>query len=147
VFIYTSSWFTKLPDSILKIGISRSVPRGYPAGYRRIRELEPGSWFNSVTPIEYHRLFMEQLALLSPRQVFAKIDGMAREGAERSGWSSPSKDVALLCFEAPEDPDAWCHRGQVAAWLKDTLDLDVYEFGLAAGAGWSHPKLYKDFRK
>jgi hypothetical protein len=42
-----------LPPTFRKIGISRMVPRGYPAGYRRIEELAPGPWFNSVTPLEY----------------------------------------------------------------------------------------------
>ena len=37
--IYTSSWATALPPTFRKIGISRMVPRGYPAGYRRIEEL------------------------------------------------------------------------------------------------------------
>ena len=49
-------------------------------------------------------------------------------------------DAAVL--RAPTTGDNWCHRGLVAAWLKDTLALDVFEVGQEAeGAGWAHPKL------
>jgi hypothetical protein len=37
---------------------------GYPAGYRRLSELAPGPWFNSVSPLEYHKRFMAQLNAL-----------------------------------------------------------------------------------
>jgi hypothetical protein len=82
--VYTSSWFTTLPPEIQKIGISRGTPRGYPAGYRRMMELAPGPWFNSVTPAEYHRLYMAQLGALDARAVQGKIyllSGGPRRGA------------------------------------------------------------------
>jgi hypothetical protein len=60
--IYTSSWFTRLPPDMLRIGISRGTPRGQPASYRRRPELAPGSWFKSVDPAEYYRWYMAQLA-------------------------------------------------------------------------------------
>jgi hypothetical protein len=135
--IFTSSWFTTLPPTIQKIGISRGTPRGYPAGYRRMPELAPGPWFNSVTPAEYHRLYMAQLAALDAQAVLQKLHQLAG-----------NRDVALLCFEAPTKPEAWCHRGQVAGWLHDQLGLEVFEFGLEdAGAGWRHPKLHTLLRR
>jgi hypothetical protein len=171
--IYTSSWSTKLPAEIQKIGISRGTPRRYPAGYRRMPELAPGPWFNSVTPAEYHRRFMAQLGALDARAVLQKLHDL---GAGR--------DMALLCYEAPHDPKAWCHRGQVSGWLKDELDLDVFEFSTTwpvilcrlsaeipklttgrgkpssiftsafasfglerAGCGWRHPKLLPQFQR
>jgi hypothetical protein len=134
--IYTSSWFTKLPPEMQKIGISRGSPRGYPAGYRRMPELAPGSWFNSVKLAEYHRRFMAQLDALDAQIVLQKLHQLAGD-----------RDVALLCFEAPNKPADWCHRGQVAGWLHDQLGLEVFEFGLeTAGCGWQHPKLHPDFR-
>ena len=102
---------TSAPD------LSRSVPRGQSPGYRRLKELEPGVWFNSVTPVEYHKRFMAQLARLDARTILAKIELFAA-----------GHDVALLCFEDPLDPNQWCHRGQVSAWLQDELALDVPEF-------------------
>src|SRR5262245_41483860 len=99
VRVVTSSWFTKLPAGMVRIGISRAVPRGQPAGYRRLRQLEPGLWFNSVTPAEYLRRYGEQRGRLSPHSIIATIDEMA------DGHDS----AALLCFESPQDPSASTH--------------------------------------
>jgi hypothetical protein len=136
--IYTSSWFTALPPGTQKIGISRGTPRGYHAGfYRMMRELAPGAYFNSVPPAEYHALFLAQLARLNASEVVAKIDKLGG-----------GRDVALLCFEKPKDPLAWCHRGQVAGWLHDQLGIKVFEFGFeSAGCGWRHPKLLPMFQR
>jgi len=132
MMIYTSSWSTALPPTIQKIGISRGVPRRYPAGYRRMTELQPGPWFHSVSADEYRRRFMEQLAALEARAVVARIHELAGD--------KPA--AALLCYERPDDPAAWCHRGFVAAWLWDELGLDVREWGMEAkGGGLHHPKL------
>jgi hypothetical protein len=137
--IYTSSWYTKLPPEVQRIGISRGTPRGQPAGYRMLSQLAPGPWFNSVSPEEYHRLFMSQLAALDPKVILAKIEELA--------GGKPS--VALLCFEKPNDPAAWCHRGQVSAWFQDELKIDIFEFGLESPGrcGWLHPKLLPVFQK
>jgi hypothetical protein len=55
---------------------------------------------------------------------------------------------ALLCFEGSEPRRSWCHRSLVSAWLKDTLNLDVFEFGQEIyGCGWEHPKLDASLRK
>lgn len=134
--IWTSSWFTALPPSIQKVGISRGTPRGYPAGYRKLTDLAPGPWFNSVSPLEYHRRYMEQLGRLDAAEVVDRLETLA-----------DGRDVALLCYEDPSKTDDWCHRGQVSAWLHDTLDLTVAEYGFEAlGHGWRHPKLYLGVR-
>jgi hypothetical protein len=136
--ILTSSWGTALPPTMCKIGVSRAVPRGYPPGYRRIKELEPGPWFSSVSPDEYHKRYMAHLTGLDAREIAQKIQLLA-EGAEAA---------VLLCYESPANPKAWCHRGQIAGWLYDTLKIEVREYGLeGCGCGWSHPKLYAKFRK
>ena len=57
--IKTASWFDKLPDDHMRIGISRGVPRNLSAGYRVFRKLAPGPWFNSVSAVEYYRLYKE----------------------------------------------------------------------------------------
>lgn len=136
--IFTSSWRTDLPPTIQRIGISRGTPRGEKAGYRLMKELAPqfNGW-NACNPSSYHTRYMAQLADLDPKAILAKITDL---GA--------SRDVALLCFEKPSDPAAWCHRGQFAAWAADTLGIEVFEFGLESqGAGWAHPKLLPEFRK
>ncbi|HUE45198.1 MAG TPA: hypothetical protein VMO81_03005 [Aestuariivirgaceae bacterium] len=128
--IWTSRWFTKLPPAMQKFGISRSVRRGYPAGYRRVRELELGPWCRSVTPEEYHHRFMAQLGALDARAIVARLEQLG-----------DGRDVVLLCYEAPHKPEAWCHRAQVSAWLYDELGIEVHEWGHeAAGCGVNHPK-------
>lgn len=135
--IKTSSWYTPLPAGHKRIGISRYAPRGMKAGYRMLRELAPGDWFKTAWPDEYHRrYFAEILGHLDPRNTLVKI------------WEMVDDEVPVLCcFEPPNDPEKWCHRGYVSAWLDDTLGLKVTELGLEhEGWGWSHPKLPKTQR-
>jgi hypothetical protein len=76
---------------------------------------------------------MERLARFDAQSILAQIEQLA-EG----------RDAALLCFESPTDPAAWCHRGQVSAWLYDQTGTEVPEFGHeACGCGWQHPKLWR----
>jgi Protein of unknown function, DUF488 len=133
VRIFTSSWFHPLPSNIQKVGISRGVPRRQPAGFRMMSELAPGPWFNSVGPAEYRRLYLDQLAALDAQAVVDKLHTLG-EG----------RDVALLCFERPDDAQ-WCHRGYVAGWFYDQLGLKVFEHGYERhGCGWRHPKIPHD---
>jgi hypothetical protein len=135
--IFTSSWFTNLPGTIQKIGVSRGTPRGYQAGYRKMMNLAPGSWFNSVSVAEYKRRYFEEiLAPLEPKRVVGQLEELGR-----------GKDVAMLCYEAPQKLDDWCHRGFISAWLKDRLGLEIFEHGMESfGCGWEHPKIPQQFR-
>lgn len=127
----TSSWSVRLPASYLPIGISRGPPRGQRAGYRMYRPLAPGSWFRSVPAEEFQRRYLAQLAQLDPSRVLQELADLAA-----------GKIPALLCFERPPPELAWCHRGLVSAWIRDTLGVQVCEYGHeAAGSGWGHPKL------
>ena len=133
--IVTSSWFTKLPDTYARIGISRGTPRGQ-SGYRMYRALAPGSWYRSVDEGEYRSRYDTLLQLLDPRKVIADLEELA-EG----------RSIALLCFERPPPDSHWCHRGLVSAWFADELGLAVPEFDHeAAGTGWLHPKLPPSMR-
>lgn len=138
--IKTSSWFTPLPEEHLRIGISRGVPRQLPAGYRRYRKLFPGNWFNSVTPIDYERLYAEQvLSKLDPRRVVEDL-------IEIAGGQVP----VLVCYEKPDTPAEldWCHRSLVSVWFRETIGLDVPELGReTCGCGHSHPKLHPSLRR
>lgn len=132
----TSSWYAKLPDHYMRIGISRGPPRGQ-RGYRLYRQLAPGPWFQSVKPEEFRRRYLAQLERLDPHQVLIELDELA-------GGKVP----ALLCFERPPPDPAWCHRGLVAGWLFDKVGLLVREIGHEhCGGGWSHPKLPPDWRR
>jgi hypothetical protein len=132
--VLTSWWFATLPADHVKIGISRGTPRGQPGGYRRYPRLAPGPWFHSVDPVEYLRLYHDEvLSKLDPQRVVQDLREIAGD-----------KTPVLVCFEKPEpSDDQWCHRGAVSAWLHDTVRLEVFEFGQeACGCGWQHPKLH-----
>jgi hypothetical protein len=116
--IMTASWFAKLPADGTPVGISRGVPRGK-AGYRRLRELEPGPWFKSVAPERYLALYREILDRLDPNETRDRLIGYG---------DTP----VMLCWEGESDCHAgraWCHRHLVAQWLEDRLGVEVHEVG------------------
>lgn len=135
--IVTSSWFQPLPESHLRIGISRGVPRGTAAGYRRYPALNPGSWFRSASVDEYRQRYVsEVLGVLDPYRVVEDLLTMA-------GHRFPT----LVCWEEPAPGPNWCHRGYVSEWLHSRLGLEVREFGQEKhGFGSAHPKLPIKFR-
>lgn len=119
--IKTASWFVKLPADHIQVGVSRGVPRGMPAGYKRFRALEPGPWFNSVSIPEYLTRYNAILSRLDPRQV-------ADELLAAGGGRIP----VMLCYENPvgiQEGKLWCHRHLAAQWLEDRLGIEVEEFG------------------
>jgi hypothetical protein len=131
--IFTSSWFTRLLPGYVRIGISRGTPRGQRAGYRMYRALAPGFDFSNIDVDTYDTMYSDQLAALDPERVVRDLHKLA-DGLQ----------PVLLCFEKPEVSDAsWCHRGQVAAWLWDTVGVQVIEVGMEEqGCGACHPKLH-----
>lgn len=131
--IKTSSWFTKLPDDHLRVGISRGVPRTQPAGYRIYRGLAPGSWFNSVSVAEYDRLYRKILSKLDPRVVVLNLLDLA-----------PGRIPVLYCFEQP-DSGEWCHRSLCARWLTRAGYPAVHEFGFEDAS--EHPLLPPELRR
>lgn len=132
----TASWFTKLPEDHIRIGISRGTPRGQPAGYRLFKALAPGPWFNSVSPLEYDELYKgEVLGRLDAQATFDKLREMAH----------PFIPV-LLCFEAP-NRGQWCHRAIVSAWFEKRLGIQVPEVGYETLPGNMHPLLPAELRR
>jgi hypothetical protein len=131
VQLVTSSWFTKLPDTVARIGISKGSPRGQ-SGFRRYAPLVPS--FPLHVPLDaYLRLYGEQLARLDPQRVVADIAALAGD----------KPMAALLCFERSDSPPSdWCHRGLVSQWFAETIRLDMPEWGCEhGGTGCRHPKL------
>jgi hypothetical protein len=120
--LFTGWWFGKYPDDHVKVGISRGTPRGMTPGYKRYPKLNPGSWFNSVSPAEYLSLYnTEVLAPLDPQQVVNDIMKLAGD-----------RIPVLVCYESPKDIQAgtkWCHRHIAAVWLEDSLGIEVREVG------------------
>lgn len=137
--ICTASWFAALePERYARIGISRGVPRNTAAGFRKYTKLNPGPWFNSVSPDRYLQLYnAEILAPLNPKKVVEELHEL-----------SNGKIPVILCWEPSTPGEKWCHRGIVAAWLYDRLGMEVYEYGQEReGFGCAHPKLHPSFRK
>jgi len=121
MIIKTASWFVKLPGDHIQVGVSRGIPRGMPAGYKRYRALEPGTWFNSVSIPEYLERYNAILATLDPRKV-------ADELIAAGGGKIP----VMLCYESAskiQNGELWCHRHLAAQWLEDKLGVEVIEFG------------------
>jgi uncharacterized protein DUF488 len=120
--IFTASWFTPLPDTIQRIGISRGTPRqGAGRGYRLLRELAPGSWFLSATPREYVvRYYDEILKEIQPRDVLGRMEALG-----------DGRDVALLCYEKPPfvaEQYNLCHRRIAASFLENIIGQEIPEF-------------------
>jgi hypothetical protein len=124
--IKTGSWFMPITPDHVRVGISRGVPRGMPAGYRRFTPLNPGPWFNSVAPEVYLQLYRtEILDQLDPANVVAAIE-RAMDG----------RTAVLCCYESVakiEAGEAYCHRHIAAAWLEDRLGLEIEEVGAPQG--------------
>ena len=94
----------------------RVASRLFPAGFRMYRKLQPGPWFNSVSTLEYDRLYKaEVLALLDPAKVIADLEAIAR-----------GKIPVLCCYERAGS-GLWCHRALAAQWLSDALGIKVPE--------------------
>lgn len=137
--IFTASWSAALPAGAIGVGISRSTPRGL-TGYRRLRVLEPGSWFRTASPVKYLELYRNILAHLDPFEI---CDQLASLGSIS----------VMLCWESALDchtGKAWCHRHLVAQWLEDRVSIKVPEFGhpdldrfaLLRGVGIRAPDFY-----
>lgn len=125
----TASWFTPIPPGHIRVGISRSTPRGMPAGFKLYRALAPGPWFRSVSASEYLKLYGAILNALDPHAVLADIE-------ERAAGQTP----VLCCFERVGS-EQWCHRSLVSVWLYETIALHVPELGHEEAAPDKHPLL------
>jgi hypothetical protein len=116
--VATSSWRTELPSQASPIGISRGTPRRS-AGYRRLRALEPGNWFRSVTLARYIELYNDILRQLDPAEIYDRLISFGDR-------------PVMLCWETASDCHSgktFCHRHLVAQWLEDRLGIEVLEVG------------------
>ncbi|WP_428489103.1 hypothetical protein [Rhodopila sp.] len=135
--IKTASWFTKMPEGHVKVGISRGIPRTVAAGYRVYRTLAPGPWFHSVTPEEYDRLYkVDVLDRLDPRVVATQLIDLARGGIP-----------VMVCYERPMVQGDWCHRAMAALWLAEALDRPIPELGFEVLAQADHPLMPPELKR
>jgi hypothetical protein len=116
--ILTASWRAELPPTAISVGISRGTPRGV-EGFRRLRCLEPGTCFRSVTPALYLELCCKILDRLNPAEIYDRLIALG-------DWP------VMLCWESASDchsAKTFCHRHLVAQWLEDRLGIEVLELG------------------
>ncbi|MEZ4376229.1 MAG: DUF488 family protein [Polyangiaceae bacterium] len=105
-----------------RISIARYAPRGTPSGYKVVKALAPGAWFNSVSQFEYRQRYFAQLEALDPEATWNELHRLARMTSGRDA------EPVLLCWEKPPFTSKnWCHRRMVAEWFQRTLGREVPE--------------------
>lgn len=118
--IYTSYFanLKNLPETIVPISICGKAPDGY-NGWQ-YKKLAPKWEFfkkykETLDKDYYIKCFNEQvLNGLDPNTVIKEISVY-----------SGGKDIALICYEKPED---FCHRHLVADWITKNTDYKVEEY-------------------
>ena len=117
--MFTSSYFQFKGAG--RISISRGIPRGIPAGFRRYMPLAPdASWFWTPAAEDqttYRDLYFAQLSQLDPARVIADLHKLAGDCAVPT----------LLCFCDLAQPGAWCHRSMAAEWITDKTGIVCVE--------------------
>lgn len=123
--MFTSSWSAYKGSG--RVGISRGLPRGAPAGYKRYAPLQPGEWlWTTDDEATYRDLYFAQLNALDPARVVADLYRLA-------GTATP----VLCCFcslnkpSKPGEPAPYCHRRMVAEWLEASTGTVVPEMSAA----------------
>jgi hypothetical protein len=106
--MWTSNFFTPLPDGAIPVAISRSVPSGWRG--RRVLTVAPTWPLLQLNRLDYIDTYQAILARLDPVKVAAEF-GM---------------DTVLLCWEPPH---VFCHRRMVAEWLEADLGIEIPEVG------------------
>lgn len=112
--IYTSYFanLKKIPSGIIPVSIALFKPKWY-NGFE-FKKLAPSyATFKTENLNEYTKLYKMCLSRLDPYEIQAELKNL-----------SLGKDVALLCYEKPED---FCHRFLVAEWLSKNLFIEVKE--------------------
>lgn len=124
--IYTSYFANKkkLEEfGIIPVSICLYPPRWFNG--IRIKSVAPTSSIlfakNQTTERYVERFKDEVISRVDPRQFFENLKSICG-----------GKDVALCCFEKP---DEFCHRHIVADWLNNSLGLSVCEFDPNAEGG------------
>lgn len=76
---------------------------------------------SACQPEEYIRLYKGILSKLNAFKVVEQIKQL-----------SNGKDVALCCYEKPDD---FCHRHLLAEWITENTDIEIQEFGVLERKG------------
>lgn len=105
-------------QGIVMIGIALYPPKWFDGKSVKLVAPSYDILKNSTSTENYvERFKTEILAKRNAKQFFEAIEFIGQ-----------GKDVALCCFEKPNE---FCHRHLVAEWLKEQLGLEVEEFGIS----------------
>ncbi len=133
----TCSYQEFRPDMGTPVRSSIGFPRWqlkYPLTHAMPSTFPNRTWLRGVAKPRFDELYA------------AKMDGVGidalREQAERIRWDEAhalrddrlkERPVVLLCFERwntkKHDPELWCHRHSLAAWLRANGETEVPELG------------------
>ena len=131
--IYTSYFgvLKKLPENVIPISICGKAPAWYQG--IQYKKLAPKYGFFMEWK-HYKKCFKEQvLTPLKQKKVIEELFSLLPEYVkmelkEESVTLDKSEKyhIALICYEKPGD---FCHRFQVADWLReDNIEIDEYKF-------------------
>ena len=118
--VFTSHWRSPLledADAVM-VSISRGQPRrSLPFRYRRLPELAPDdrAWAEE-TEEGFGASYARQLEELGAPAILERLERIAG-----------GKTLVLLCWEWLADPNEWCHRRMLAAWIEQRTGLMVPE--------------------
>ena len=114
--IYTSYFGNskKLQQAGIKvIGISLYPPRWFNGiSLKQVAPTKSILFANGQTQEDYVRRYKSEVLSQQDMQQFLKTVGQASGG----------QDVALCCYEKPED---FCHRHILADWIREKLGIEI----------------------
>ena len=118
--IYTSYFGNsrKLQQAGIKVvGISLYPPRWFNGiSLKQVAPTKSILFANGQTQEEYTRRYRSEVLSQQDMKQFLKTVEQASGG----------QDVALCCYEKPED---FCHRHILADWIKEKLGIEILEYG------------------
>jgi hypothetical protein len=105
-------------------GVAVRTSVGTPRRWRHetldhVRRVTPYGIRHVTDRAAFTRLYTERLERAGADAIYGRLQGIsdAHEG----------RPLVLLCFEDLREPDRFCHRTLLGAWLEEQLGIDVHE--------------------
>ncbi len=118
--------FTSYFGNIRKLNEAGVIPIGISLGRNKY---VPCQYIPYLAPLKYmldDKWTDEEYIKMYREDVLSKVNlDTLREDIRRLSENG-TKDVALLCYEKPED---FCHRHIFAEWMKEQTGYEIKEFG------------------
>lgn len=123
--IYTSYYgnIKKLSrEGIIPVGISLGIPKWFHGHV--LKYLAPTYYILNLEEQKYIPAYLDHLENIDMNRL--------RDDLSIISNSAGGKDIALLCYEKPEE---FCHRRLFAEWLKEKTGYEIKEFGYTEKKG------------